>query len=83
MEITLPRKIKIEELTKNKIIRTPDTILLFNRFNELHGNTLVVNSRFDINQATFAKEDYAVIADFFRNIYAILNEQILLKRKEE
>jgi len=83
MEITLPEKIKLEELTKNKVIRTPDTILLFNRFNELNGNKLIVNSTFKINRAIFDKEDYPAVADFFRNVYAILNEQILLKRKEE
>lgn len=83
MEITLPEKIKIEELAKNKIIRTPDTVLLFNRFNEMSGNKLIVNSSFNINDAIFYKEDYPAVSDFFKNVYAILNEQILLKRKEE
>lgn len=83
MEVTLPKTIKIEELTKNKIIRNTDTALLFSRRNDIIGNTLIVNSSFEINQPIFDKEDYSTISSFFKNIYAILNEQILLKRKEE
>lgn len=82
MEINLPQQIKVEELTKNKIIRTPDSILFFKRFNELDGNKLIVNSRFDINQAIFSKENYPGIVDFFQNVYAILNQQILLKKED-
>lgn len=81
MEITLPPNIHVEEFTRNKIIRTPDTILLFNRFNELQGNTLIINSTFNISAAIFYSDDYPAIRDFFKNVYAILNQQILLKRK--
>ena len=36
---------------------------------------------FEISQATFFKEDYAGIKEFFNRMYALMNEEIVLKKK--
>jgi Domain of Unknown Function with PDB structure (DUF3857)/Transglutaminase-like superfamily len=82
MEIALSPNMKVEELIKNKSIRTADTSMAFNCFTELKNDTIIVNSSFEINRAIFFQEEYEMVRLFFKNIYGLLSNQILLKRKE-
>lgn len=82
MEIFLPTEIEVLELNRNKIIRTSDSVLFFSRLNDTTSNVVIVDSRFEIKQAVFDKDSYPAISDFFRNVYGILNQEILLKRKK-
>jgi len=83
MEIAVPKNITVEELMRNKTIRTSDTSMMFSCMNEYKNDTLFINSTFEIKYAIFLKEDYEMVRQFFKNVYTLLNNQILLKRKEQ
>lgn len=82
MEIAVPPGMKVEELLKNKSIRTSDTSMTFSCFTALKNDTIIVNSSFEINRGVFLREEYEMVRLFFKNIYGLLSNQILLKRKQ-
>jgi len=57
--------------------------MMFSCTNEYKNDTLFINSTFEIKYAIFLKEDYEMVRQFFKNVYTLLNNQILLKRKEQ
>jgi hypothetical protein len=83
MKIALPKNIQIEELMKNKETSTADSSINFKFNNELKKDTLYINSTFEINKPIFDKTEYSTVKSFFQNVYSLLNNQILLRKKQE
>jgi hypothetical protein len=81
IQVHIPDNFSIESLPQSRIIRLKDSSIFFKReFFSDETNILIRNS-FVIRQAYFFKEDYAAIKTFFDKLYALLNEEILLKKK--
>lgn len=83
IEIAIPKNLNVEELMRNKTIRTADSSIAFTCFTDYKNDTLYINSSFEVNDPIFYKEDYEMVRQFFKNVYILLNNQVLLKRKEE
>jgi hypothetical protein len=83
MEIVLPKEFKLEDLNSNKTIQTADSSLSFKYTNEVKKDTIVINSTFEINKSIFESADYKTLVNFFQNTFSLLNNQILLRKKEE
>jgi hypothetical protein len=45
------------------------------------GNQLLIRNTFTVNRALFVKEEYKGLKSFFEKVYALINEQVVLKRK--
>ena len=81
IHIQIPDYFSIESLPQNMVIRLKDSSIFFKReFFSNESNILIRNS-FIIKQAYFDKEDYTSVKTFFDKFYAVLNEEILLKKK--
>jgi hypothetical protein len=81
VEIELPQQITAEELAKNKEMFNADSSIIFNYRNEIKNNIIYINSNFAINHPIFEKSGYQGIKSFFDSIYALLNNQVVLKKK--
>jgi hypothetical protein len=81
VEIALPKEIMAEELAKNKEMFNADSSIVFNYRNEIKNGIVYIHSNFAINHPIFEKSAYSGVKIFFDGIYALLNNQILLKRK--
>lgn len=81
VEIELPKEIIAEELAKNKKMFNADSSIVFNYRNEVKNNIIYIHSNFAVNHPIFEKSGYPDVKLFFGGIYALLNNQILLKRK--
>jgi hypothetical protein len=81
IEIKLPEEIKLEELAKDKTIQAPDNSVVFRYHNEIKNNTICINSSFEINRPFFTRDQYPLLRKSFENIYGVLNNQVVLRKK--
>ena len=72
----------VEEIPKSVLIRTEDSSILFRQQFFSAGNQLLVRNTFTINRAVFDKEEYTGVKSFFDKVYTLLQDQVLLKKKE-
>jgi hypothetical protein len=70
----------IEGLPKGICIRMPDSSILFRRDIFQGNNQLLIRNTFTINNSYFDKENYSAVKSFFDKVYALINDQVLLKK---
>ena len=80
IEIKLPQEIKVEKLEKDDTIKTPDSSVAFRYHNEIKNDTIYINCSFEINKPIVARDRYPALRRNFQNIYALLNNQVLLRK---
>jgi hypothetical protein len=60
---------------------TPDTAFTLIRKVEVQDNQLLTQIKFEIRNSYYAAEDYGMLKEFFKKMYDILDEQVVLKKK--
>ena len=77
----LPDDFIINELPKNCKIIMPDTSITLSRITQLDGQTITYRIKLDVNAFGFSAEAYPYLKDFYKKMYAILEERIVMKKK--
>ena len=81
LHLTIHSDFTIEELPRNILIRSIDSSMLFKREVLRQGNVLVFRNSFDINRTMYSKEEYPGIKEYFKRIYGVISDRIVLKKK--
>lgn len=81
LNIELPESVIPDFLLTNLIIRAPDSSFLFRRSVKFSNGLLSYYQKFEISQPVFYKEDYPGVKEFFDRVYALMAEEIVLKKK--
>jgi hypothetical protein len=81
LHLTIPDDYQIDDLPKNILIRSNDSSMLFKREIIRQGNVLVFRNSFEILRTVFAKEEYPGIREYFKMIYGVVSDKIILKKK--
>ena len=76
----MPAGYKIESLPKSSGLIMPDGSISFKRVTAEQGGVIIVRYVIDQKKSMFFKEDYPDIHEFFKKMYEMLNEQIVLKK---
>jgi hypothetical protein len=76
----LPAGYKTDALPKNVSMTMPDKSISFRRVIAEQDGSIVVRYVIDHKKSMFFKEDYPEIHEFFKKMYEMLNEQIVLKK---
>lgn len=71
----------VNELPKNTRLMMPDTSIILVRRMQQDGNIISFRVTLDLLYADYIAEGYPYIKDFFKKMYAILDERIVLKKK--
>jgi hypothetical protein len=71
----------VDALPKNIRMVTPDTAFTLIRRVEMQDNQLLTQIKFEIRNSYYSVEDYAMLKEFFKKMYDILDEQVVLKKK--
>ncbi len=79
--VFLPDNYSIEELPKNTKMIMPDTSIIISRISQMNGNTLQYRISLEYKKPAFSFNEYEFLWDFHKKMYALLNEQIVLKKK--
>ena len=77
---TIPPGYKIDVLPKYVTMSMPDRAITFTRFTAQQEGVMVINFTIKYNRSLFSKEEYPSIRDFYKKMYELLNEPIVLKK---
>ena len=76
----LPAGYKIESLPKSVSMLMPDGSISFKRIVGEQGGGVSVRFMIDVKQTIYFKESYPDFQEFYKKMYEMLNEQIVLKK---
>jgi len=76
----LPEGYKIDALPKSLLLVMPDKSISFKRVVAEQDGDILVHYVIDFKKAVFSKEEYPSIKDFYKKMFELLNEQIVLKK---
>lgn len=80
--VNLPPKVKPEFVPGNILLRNADSTISLHRINSVESSRIVLKIVLEIHQAIFTREEYPALRDFYKKLFALLNEQIVLKKVE-
>jgi len=81
-QIHFPAGFSVEHLPKSTKMRAPDSSFLFVVTYAADKENIYVTQRFESKRAIFSKEEYPGLQDFFNRMYAMMSEEIILKKKK-
>jgi hypothetical protein len=79
--VTIPEGYAFEALPKNMRMIMPDTSISITRRMETANNQLVVRISLDFTKPFFGVDEYPDFKEFYKQLFAILSEQIAIKKK--
>jgi hypothetical protein len=76
----IPDGYKIDNLPKNQLITLGTNDITFNRITGERNGTIVVRYIINRKRTFYTKEEYTGLFQFYKKMYEMLNEQIVLKK---
>lgn len=83
INLTIPPDFEVDHLPKSVTVRAPDSSFLYSRSYTVSGQTVYMNQLFSIRRALFDKSEYAGLRESFSRMYALMNEEVVLRRKKK
>ncbi|MFM9910197.1 MAG: hypothetical protein ACKVOW_12645, partial [Chitinophagaceae bacterium] len=80
MSISIPAGMVYDFFPENISLRNSDSSIVFKRQSIIEGKQAFVKISIDYNKPYFKKEEYPIVKEFFKKLYILLNEQIVLKK---
>jgi len=77
---TIPAGYSFDALPKNTRLRLPDTSVVFSRYASVSGQKLSVRMELEFKRPIYAAEDYEGFHEFYKKLFAMLNEQYVYKK---
>jgi hypothetical protein len=81
VNLALPASFEVDHLPKNIIVRAPDSSFYYKRSYSVSSGIIHLTQIFEISRAMFLKEDYTGIKEFFNRMHNLMNEEVVLKKK--
>jgi hypothetical protein len=78
---TLPQNYVFDELPENIYMIMPDTSIVFTRSIQADENLLNVKITLEFKRSFYFAADYADFQEFYKKLFARLNEQVVIKKK--
>jgi hypothetical protein len=80
--MSIPENFQLDFIPKSILVRAPDSSFMFKRNVFADNSSIAIHQTFEINKTDFEKEQYPGLQEFFRHVYTLMNEDIVLKRKK-
>jgi hypothetical protein len=80
--IQIPDNYVVDALPKNVTMITPDTAFALSRIIKFESGLLNSQFKLTINRSFFERNDYQGLQSFYKQMFALLNEQVVLKPKQ-
>lgn len=81
-QMSIPTMYQIDHLPKNIIVRAPDTSFFYKKRVYTDSTQIYLTQTFEIKRSLFDKEEYPGIKEFFDRVFALMTEEIVLKKKK-
>jgi Domain of Unknown Function with PDB structure (DUF3857) len=82
MNLSIPPGFQVDHLPQNILVRAPDSSFLFRRSIIAESSEIFLQQSFEIKQSLFYRDQYPGIQEFFKRVYALMSEEIVLKKKK-
>ncbi len=79
---SIPAGYAFEELPKNMRMIMPDTSISLTRFMEKEGNSLGMRIVLEFKKPYYLIDDYPLFKEFYKKLFAILNEQVVIRKSK-
>ena len=79
--IRIPEGYVFEELPKNLKMTLEDNSLSVTRIMQVQGNILSTRITVDFKRPFYSPQEYADLKEFYKKMYSLLDEQIVIKKK--
>ncbi|MHA4842743.1 DUF3857 domain-containing protein [Flavitalea antarctica] len=76
----IPKGFVFEEMPKNVRMIMPDTSIMMTRLTAVKGNSLTTRVTLEFKKPIFTPEEYPYFMEFYKKLFAILNEQYVVKK---
>ncbi len=80
---SIPEDHVFEEVPKNTMMIMPDTSIVFRRIMDATGNKLSFRITLEFARPTYELQEYPELKDFYKKLYALLNEQVVFRKKAQ
>ena len=80
--VDVPENFEIIELPTNKLLRLPDSSMMFKRIVSKEPGKILFKNTFEFYRSVFYPEEYPMVREFFMRMYGFINEPIVLKKKK-
>ncbi len=81
LKIQIPEKYTVDELPKSKVISLTGNAARYSYSSSQTGNIINVICVFQINKSLFVQDEYPNLKEFYNQIVAKQNEQIVIRKK--
>ncbi|MEP7253542.1 MAG: DUF3857 domain-containing protein [Ginsengibacter sp.] len=81
-KIFIPDGYEFEELPKNMKMIMPDTSIVLSRMMQTDGTSIDLKVTVDFLKPFYAADMYPYFQEFYKKLFATLNEQIVIKKKK-
>lgn len=82
ISLIIPDSFEVDHIPKNTVVRAPDSSFYFKRMVSVSGNSISFLQVFEVKRPVFEKEQYPGIQEFFKRMYALMAEEIVLRKKK-
>jgi hypothetical protein len=82
LQLELPSSFAVENLPKSIIVRAPDSSFYFKRMASTSNDMVFLQQVFEIKTPIFHRDDYPGIKEFFERAFALMQEEIVFKKKK-
>ena len=79
---TVPDGYELETLPKNIKMIMPDTSITISRASQFANGTLLTKIQLEFKKPVFGAEEYPELQEFYKQLYALLNEQFVIRKKK-
>jgi hypothetical protein len=76
----IPAGYKVDALPKQVIMHMPDNDIVFRRVAAEQDGYIIIHYTINYKRSVFSKDEYSSIRDFYKKMYEMLNEQVVLKK---
>ncbi|MBL7726683.1 MAG: DUF3857 domain-containing protein [Dinghuibacter sp.] len=80
--IVIPDNYQLDELPKVPGLMMADSSIILSRRFYQEENTITLRMTLDINRPVFGADEYADFREYYKKLYEMLNEQVVLKKKK-
>ncbi|HUZ57586.1 MAG TPA: DUF3857 domain-containing protein [Hanamia sp.] len=79
--IFIPDNYQFDALPKNIKMIMPDTSIILTRLLQANSNSVEYRITLDFGKSYYQAKDYPLLQEFYKKLFSILNEQIVIKKK--
>lgn len=82
LNLELPDSVEVDHLPENIVLRATDSSFFYKRSFDRQPGLVLMSEIFEIRKSVFPSEAYPGVQDFFKRMYVLFKQEIVLRKKK-